>query len=877
MMRQGHQTVHDRISLARVLACALVLFCAAGPAEAQEGSRSAQMRIDNVDATSPPKIKISFTELKKDGSAADRRAPAKYRLRVDGLAGAPAASLQNRAEAKGMLNLVLLVQISPTMTPAMPEITAGGARPLASLDARTMAGLVAFTDVVHKTVPLGSPKKIAAEIKRLTIQSAALTVQVPDAVHEGLDMLKKADEGQQKMLVLIGNGLTKDLNQKTFSDLGRACAEQKVVCHTIGFNPLEPDRMRTLYELSQRGRGTYRPAASLEELKKSLMQLQGELEGQLTVTYELPPPAAGETFHPFDGKEHDFELSITGTRLSDIIVAKTSVAGGEGKAAATEEEEAATEEAGFWASYWWILPVGFGVLLLLVVPLIIYKRVTNKKPARKDEMPQARRRTAYLDPDGEDEDDEVDEQVDGDLTGVRPANTFIADSNTSPPMDSPSWVGGTGVPPPTDMPSSPGSAQSMSQPAATGPDMSLPSARPPQAQQPAPLSPQVTPPGQAPLSPQQSTQPGQNPMMGGAPVGGGTERQTSIPSQDPAFPPAAAPQAAAPQQPAPGGPQPLFNLPSPAEFMANQSQPGGLQSHPVPSPAPAHIAAPAPISAPPMAAPMPQPSAPVAPAAEFPVFDVPSNASFNTAPAAAANRIQLQPGSNLEILPTDKPEMAVGLGGGAGGFVDRHTQILDMGQVSKDDLNAWIVPLDDPSYPTVRVRDGFMLGADASCDFIVQGQGVEGRHAVLDLALEGYKLRWAAAETSDDAQLLLDNDRFRVGDREFLFKLARPFAEEPRARARLEVLDGLDKGRSLALMDSVPYAVGSHPSCALVLRGKGVGSRHAIALRKQSVCFMEDLGAESGLLYNGGPVGSKGIKPGEEITLGGVRILFALD
>jgi len=864
--------------------------------QAQEGSRSAQLRIDQVDATTPPKLKISFTELNKGGSAADRRGLAKYRLRVDGLAGAPAATLQNRAEAKGMLNLVLLVQLSSTMTPALPEVIAGGARLLASMDARTMAGLVAFTDVVHKTVPLGSPKKVAAELKRLSIQSAALAVQVPDAVHEGLDMLKKADDGHQKMLVLIGDGLTKDLDQKTFSDLGRACAEQKVICHTIGFNPLEPDRMRTLYELSQRGRGTYRPAASIEELKKSMIQLQGELEGQLTVTYELTPPADGEVFHPFDGKEHDFELSITGTRLSDIIVAKTGVASGGVAAAPTAEGEEAPEEAGFFSKYWWVFPVGFGLLLLLIVPLIIFKRISSKKSARKDEMPQARRKTAYIGDYEDDEDDEDDEPADEDRTGLRPSSSFAPDSNASPSLDAPSWVGGTGVPteapaaPGPDMsmsqPAASGPDMSMSQPAASGPDMSMPAPQPPQAQP--GLTPQSTPPGQAPLAPQ-PTPPPQDPMVGGVGDGdgGAAVRQTAVPPlQDPAFPAPAAPAPAAPQPPAPqppaaspAGPQPLFNLPSPEDFMAHQ---GGDQGHPVPSPAPAA----APLPAPQAPAPLPAPSAPAQPSAppiaapvgaEFPVFDVPSNASFNSAPSEEENKIQLQPGSNLEILPTDKPEMAVGAGGGASGFVDRNTQILDMGQVSRDDLNAWIVPLDDPSYPTVRVRDGFVLGADASCDFIVQGEGVVGRHAVLDLSLEGYKLRWAADEASDDAQLLLDNDRFRVGDREFLFKLARPFSEEPRARARLEVLDGLDKGRSLALMDSVPYALGNHPSCALVLRGQGVGSRHAIALRKQGVCFMEDLGAETGLVFNGGPVGSKGIKPGEEITLGGVRILFALD
>ena len=871
----------SRRPITLVLLCGLVTLCWPGVLRAQEGSREAKVRIDQVDATTPPKIRITFTELTKRGSIADKRTPAKYRLRVDGLSMAPATALQGSAEAKGLLNVVLVVQLSPSMGDALAEVTAGGARLLASLETRAMAGLVGFTDVVNKSIPLSAPKKIAAELKRLTVYPDALTVQIPDAVHEGLSLLKKVEVGHQKMLVLIGDGLTKQLDQKTFSDLGRACAESKVLCHTIGFNPLEPNRMRTLYELSLRGRGTYRPATSHNELKKAMFQLQGELEGQLTATYTIPAPAEGEAFHPFDGKEHDFELSVTGTRLSDITVAKTGLA----KGAVSAEEEEKEEKAGWWAKYWWTLPVGFGVLLLLVVPLIIFKRLSSKKPVRQDEMPQARRRTAYLDPDDElddDEDDEDEELGDG-PTGVRPLSTFSGETSStlsggassSRPMEQPSWVGGTGAPldPPTgstpDQGMHPQALPNMELPGQTSPPASSQqptvrvdaSAQPqaPMGTPPQTLPPQATPQPQAPAA--QAT-PSQPLIDMGVP-----SRQTAAPVEDAAFPPApvpmtqppmtqppvAQPPVAQPPMTRPGG---LFNLPSPAEFMANQGTPGA--GHPVPQP-------------PPMA-----PSQP-APSTEFPVFDVPSAASFNSSPAAGAGRIQLQPGSNLEILPTDKPEMAMGAGGGQSGFVDRHTQVISMAQVSKDDLTAWIVPLDDPSYPTVQVRDGFMLGADASCDFIVQGEGVEGRHAQLVLTMEGYALRWAGSQETDDAQLLLDDDRFRVGDREFLYKLARPFSEEPRARARLEVLDGLDQGRTLALMDSVPYAVGSHPSCALVLRGEGVGPRHAIALRKQGVCFMEDLGAESGLIFNGGAVGSKGIKPGEEISLGGVRVLFALD
>ena len=175
------------------------------------------------------------------------------------------------------------------------------------------------------------------------------------------------------------------------------------------------------------------------------------------------------------------------------------------------------------------------------------------------------------------------------------------------------------------------------------------------------------------------------------------------------------------------------------------------------------------------------------------------------------------------------------------------------------------------------VYDGFVIGSDPSVDYVVQEPGVQPRHGTLQADSRGYRLNITDAQGGMLGKPLSDDERFAIAGAEFVFKIASRFPVRQTAAIRLEVLDGMDQGRSVALQEGVAYTVGSHVSCDLVLRGKTVASRHAVVLRKDKKCIVADLGSESGILSGGERVGLKSLSPGDEITLGDVRLLYTLE
>jgi hypothetical protein len=71
--------------------------------------------------------------------------------------------------------------------------------------------------------------------------------------------------------------------------------------------------------------------------------------------------------------------------------------------------------------------------------------------------------------------------------------------------------------------------------------------------------------------------------------------------------------------------------------------------------------------------------------------------------------------------------------------------------------------------------------------------------------------------------------------------------------------------------------VGSHNSCDLVIRGTKVDKRHALVLLEGRTCIISDMGSEAGIWHRGEQVGYKKLHSGDEITLGNVRLMFAIE
>jgi len=68
--------------------------------------------------------------------------------------------------------------------------------------------------------------------------------------------------------------------------------------------------------------------------------------------------------------------------------------------------------------------------------------------------------------------------------------------------------------------------------------------------------------------------------------------------------------------------------------------------------------------------------------------------------------------------------------------------------------------------------------------------------------------------------------------------------------------------------------IGRHPSCHVVIPGRNVSKRHLQCVIENNVCTIRDLGSSNGTQVNGAPVNSCVLKHGDELALGGYRMVF---
>ena len=857
-------------------AIALLAFLSIPATVAGQGlGGKAVVRINRVDTSKPPSLRFFFSELNSGAEIVQRSSGKYYRLVADGLGKGTFPAIKKFSAIGEPLVVVFVLQTSVSMSETLPETKKAIKRLVKSFGSAIQVGLVAYTNVVVKRVSPASPSAVLPELEALQIEDT-MTVKLPEGIADALEQLDddkaKKKLPRQKLIVVVSDGLTADLKLSKFTDLGKRAAEQGITLHSVGFAPLEPYHLRTLYELSKAGKGSFRAVTEPTRVAAEFLKLQEEMQSQVVASMDVPDV--------FDGEEHDFEIRVSGSVLSDqvtITVPKAAAkakpgtdggvagnAGDGGKAAAGSAED---EPEG--PSTWLILGIIFGGVALITVLILVFMKVLLSRDRHRPPPP------SYLANDDDDDEDEEEDQPPLPPMGINMGGAPPGPGPMEPaPQMQPMTPVGAG---PAPQPQGPGPApQSYG---AMGGQEPLPAAQPPAmappAQQPAPVGPGPIGEGwsQPPDQSQPAMRPGTSPLPAVAPA------PVAAPEAPAYLPPAGAdptPQGFAPQvgtpaqldsgpvggdlggqPPAGGSSSGALALPTPDDFLRNmESQlPAMGQSQPdLPASAPAE-------------------------ASNTPWIDVPPPASFlQDSPVKTGHGIQVSDATNLEILPAAAAGPAPSRGSqaeGSSNWDDRQTVVFALDELQQSSLVAWIVPLADPSLPTVRIHDEFVLGADPGCHQVVPGEGVEAQHAVLDLDAQGYWLRWAAHARAQDSQLLQDGDRFRVGNNEFLFKLAIPFTEIPRAPSRLEVLSGLDKGRMYPLQEGIPYAVGGHPSCAFVVRGEGVGHRHALVIRKNDTCHLQDLGSSGGLRYDGALVGSKGIKPGQEVALGQVRLLFA--
>ncbi|MBW2733525.1 MAG: VWA domain-containing protein [Deltaproteobacteria bacterium] len=914
-----------------------------------EARQTPVLRIDRVDASKPPKLRLYVTDLNAALTPISDRKRKSYRLLVDGVPHTSALSVQARAKLSEPLAMTLVVQVSPSMREALTETVDNTKRLVRALPSGSKVGLITYTDVVVARVKPTKSEDVLRAVDDIRIRDEAVEVQLIDALKDALETLDNKSLPRQRLIVLISDGLNSDFKTQVFADIGRRALDKNVAIHSIGFAPLEPERLRrSLYELSRRSRGTLRTTKNPRQITKAFQSLQDEINEQQVLSFDL------SKF--FDGKLHELQIELPEGQASNPAAVELK------KLAFEEKEEKGLP---IWAI---ILLVG-GVLTLLTVMTLVAMRIFGAPPPAT--MP-----TRAYDHDGdkeepdegskgedEEEDEEGDEEEDEDWGSTSRSSQrrqMMMPQNPQGTIDqlfsdpAPAGASGPGMPPapgfaPPAQPQgpAPGFAPPPQAPApgfAPPPQAPAPGFAPPPAAGFAPPAPGFAPPPAAGFAPPPAAgfaPPPQAPAPGFAP-----------PPQAPApeFAPPPAPSFAAPPQPPAAGfapPQP------PAAGFAPPPQPGGPgypgsgypgdpgypsasdQSPLAPNPlAPAGAPGSAPPVDDPFRLPIPDPEQfmqqqagepasaptpeshqqpmpgiqpeemqpghlPYPPQAQMPLPAAPGDDLLHPDPGDGRT-VEVHTGGDIQVADFSHPSLAmtpVGspsvssrsaiplespgmvpiapVGDGAvqqGRMLDRKTMVIAIEELSGPDFAAWIVPLDQlPNCTTYVVRDNFIIGSDESCD--LPFDGLSPRHGVVKLDSRGFLI-----ETTEGGQIfsqpLNDGDTFRVGHLSFLFKVASRFPAKQVGAARVEVLDGMDQGRSIALQEGVAYAVGSAPDCDLVIRGAGVAMRHAVVLRKERVCYISDLGGEAGILFGDREVGRHALNPGDEVSLGGIRLIY---
>ena len=816
-------------ALLLVLLGVLGVLGAIGEARAGTFRQRPRLFIDRVDVSQAPLVRLYITELDESARVAPARAKSAFRLLVNGLPQSKPAAMQRFTELREPVALMLVIQVSPSMREPLGDIVGAGKRFVATLPDRSRVGIVAYADVVTRQTKLTSPMRAVSVLASLKIREG-VEIQLPDAVRDALEILSAPKLPRRRMIVLISDGITADLNFKVFSDLGRQGRDRGIAVHSIGYAPLEPSRLRTLHDLSRRGGGTFRQAPDTQALGTAFEALQEEVENQLVLSYNLAAL--------FDGKVHDFQIEVTGGLASNIVPVEL-------------QKKVTRQQAGsLWDEAWVLAVVGLVVVVITVLLALAWRwffpRVARAPPPRARARAREDEREEREEEEGNDSEDrhqdnhrlrrltaKVTKEALDDL--FRPAPHPAAPMHPAPREEADEVDDASFMHQVDDELSLTGRVSSHVSPHPVRPvrqdrsqdrsHPSFPAAPRPGASAPAPLPGAVE---AGPIFP-----PIPPPFSAASPPGSA---------------PAALPQAQGSSPGIHGEPGDAgfrLPLPDPDEFIKQRrGRQGGSHSSGMPA--------------------APQP--PVA-----------KGSSPAIAPVVAGSGIPLLPGPDLQVLPValatpsaDAPPPV--------NFHYCKTQVIPEQDIPDVDFVAWIVPIDGKQFESIVVRDGFTLGSSERCDLQVLADGVQPEHLVFSISGGGYGLMPGAGESAEPfIPLLRDNDRFHIGSMEFIYKCQSWFPMTPMHEASLVVLDGLDMGRTLELKHRVVYTIGTHPSCALVVRGEGVAARHALVMLKDRKCMIGDLGSETGLRHRGELVGRHVLRPGHHVSMGDIRLLFQLE
>lgn len=281
------------------LLAALTLFAVSVAANAHAADK---LRLERMNLTGMPDLKLYLTYVDTDGRAITGRAKEDFKIVVDSAEQGSAKSLQTFEETKEVINVVVVVQLNTAMNSVIEDVKRNIAALADALPPKSKMALLGYAgDTKYLTEALVQPVEAESAAKTMTIDADSPESHMMGAVRAALDKLGTAPKDERKLMIIFSDGIDIDMDARTFTSLGKRASDSGVVIDTIGFNEFDPSKLRNLGLLARGSGGGERQCKTPSDISNHFNNIIDEIKKQYVATFQVA--LAGG-----DGKQHGFQV-----------------------------------------------------------------------------------------------------------------------------------------------------------------------------------------------------------------------------------------------------------------------------------------------------------------------------------------------------------------------------------------------------------------------------------------------------------------------------------------------------------------------------------------------------------------------------------------
>lgn len=324
-------------------------------------AQNAKLRLERFDFSKLPDLRVYLTFVEEDGTVIAGRQGSDFKLLLDAAdQGASSASTTFEANKEPIYAMAVVQASGVVSERALTEVK-NGLRRVAEVVGATNGrmGVLSYAGATQRLIESGTSTEVDSAINKIAIDGEAAETHMVDAVRTAIDLLKAQEKGRRKLIVLFSDGIDVNNDKKLFVDLGNRAQQANIVVDTIGYNDIDPTKLRNLNEIAKRCYGIDRYAKTPSEIGPRLDAIVDEIQKQYVLTFPLTIQG--------DDKEHTFQVTheaggrpVYSNAVNEKLPSKVA--------------QGTTKQADGKSRWWlWVL-LGVGVLGAIIAALALRKK-----------------------------------------------------------------------------------------------------------------------------------------------------------------------------------------------------------------------------------------------------------------------------------------------------------------------------------------------------------------------------------------------------------------------------------------------------------------------------------------------------------------------